>query len=156
LSFAVEILEFEPARLLTLEIATTVERFQADLSTAFGTLTGALIEAGVKLAGPAVCAFLESADDPDRLLIAAGVPFEEALEPSDGMTIEDFPGGRALVGVHYGSYDELPRASVEMLEWVTESGYERSQAPLYQRYVHSMSDAVSPDELVTELVVFLA
>lgn len=146
----------EPERLLTIEITTSSERFDADLSAAYGRLGEVLTEAGAVFSGPGICVHPKRKTRPGEIAAVAGIPFVGPVEPRDGMKIKEFPGGPALVGTLHGPYEHLSEAWVEMNGSLAESEKPRPKTAPYDRYLRSMVNVVNPDELITELVIPLA
>lgn len=148
--------ELEPERLLTIELTTSLECFDADLSAAFGRIGEVLTNAGAVFAGPGICAHPKRTTRPGKIAAVVGIPFEGAVEPGDGMKIEKVAGGPALVGTLYGSYEKLPEAWVEMNGALAQGEQRRAKTAPYDRFLRSMVNVVNPDELITELVIPLA
>jgi effector-binding domain-containing protein len=156
MDLGIERRELEPERLLTIELTTSIESFDADLSAAYGRLGEVLTEAGAVFAGPGICAHPKRVTRPGKIAAVAGIPFEGAVEPREGMKIEDLSGGLALVGTLHGSYEHLPEAWVEMNGSLAMSERPRPKTEPYDRFLRSMANVVTPDELITELVIPLA
>jgi DNA gyrase inhibitor GyrI len=156
MDLSIERRQLEPEQLLTIELTTTPESFDADLSAAYGMLGEVLTEAEAVFAGPGVCAHPQRRTRPGRIVAVAGIPFEGPIEPAEGMKIEESPGGPALVGVLRGPYEELPDAWVELTGSLSESERPRPRTAPYDRFLRSMVNVVNPIELITELVLPLA
>ena len=156
MDLGIERRELEPERLLTIELTTSSEHFDADLSAAYGRIGEVLTEAGAVFAGPGICAHPKRLALPGKVVAVVGIPFEGAIEPGEGMKIDEFPGGPALVGTLYGPYERLPEAWVEMKRSLAGSERQRHKAAPYNRYLRSMVNVVNPEELITELVIPLA
>ena len=156
MDLAIERRELEPERMLTTELTTTPERFDADLSAAYGRLSEVLSEAGAVYAGAGICAHPMGKANPGEIVAVAGIPFNGPVEPGADMKIEESPGGPALVGLLHGSYEQLPEAWVEMNESLGEDERPRPKTAPFDRFLRSMVNVVSPDELITELVLPLA
>jgi effector-binding domain-containing protein len=156
MDLGIERRELEPERLLTIEIITSSERFDADLSAAYGRLGAVLTEAGATFSGPGICAHPDRETLPGEVAAIAGIPFIGAVEPHDGMRIEELSGGPALVGTLRGAYEQLPEAWLELNGSLAESEKPRPETAPYDRFLRSMVNVVNPDELITELVIPLA
>jgi effector-binding domain-containing protein len=156
MDLGIERRELEPERLLTIELTTSIERFDADLSAAYGRLGEVLTEAGAVFAGPGICAHPKRITRPGKIAVVVGIPFEGVVEPGEGMKIEELPGGPALVGILHGSYEHLPEAWAEMNRSLATSERRRPKTAPYDRFLRSMVNVVNPDELITELVIPLA
>jgi len=148
--------ELEPERLLMIELTTSIDRFDADLSAAFGRIGEVLTDAGAVFAGPGICAHPKRITRPGKVAAVVGIPFEGTVEPGEGMKIEELHGGRALVGILYGPYESLPEAWAEMNGSLAKGERRRPKAAPYDRFLRSMVNVVHPEELITELVIPLA
>lgn len=153
---AIERRELATERLLTIEITTTADRFDADVSAAFGHLGEALTEAGATIVDAGICGHPKKRTLPGKIRVMAGIPFEGEVDPEPGMKVVELAGGSALVGILHGSYDQLPEAWLEMRESLAEGERPREKAAPYDRFLRGMANVVSPDELITELVLPLA
>jgi effector-binding domain-containing protein len=147
-------LEFE--RVLAIELTTSTDSFEADLSAAFGRLNEALTEAGAVFTGPGICAHPTRRTPPGRIAVVVGIPFEGQVEPGADMKVMEFGGGSAIVGVLHGSYEQLTEAWAEMNRSLAEGERSRPKTVPYDRFLRSMVNVVNPDELITELVIPLA
>jgi effector-binding domain-containing protein len=156
MDLSIERRELESERLLTIELTTTDERFEADLSAAFGRVGETLTEADAVFAGPGICARPKRKSPAGRITLIVGIPFEGELEPGPGMKIMDLKGGSALVGTLHGSYEQLPDAWMEMNGSLAKSERPRPKTVPYDRFLRSMVNVVNSDELITELVIPLA
>jgi effector-binding domain-containing protein len=57
----------------------------------------------------------------DTVDVAAGFPVAgDVHSPDGGVRVEERPGGRAVVGVHVGSYDTIPQSWEQMQGWMAE------------------------------------
>ncbi|MGD0166357.1 MAG: GyrI-like domain-containing protein [Gaiellaceae bacterium] len=155
MDLGIERRELPAERLLAIELKTTPERFVADLSAAFGEIGEVLAQIGAAVTGPGICAQPLAEAEIGQRVVVAGIPFtyEGEIEPGDGMAIEEFSGGPALVGTLHGSYDQLPEAWTEMRAALAEHGKARPKAMSYEYFVRSMANVVNSDELITELVI---
>lgn len=156
MDLGIERREIESERMLAIELTTSPERFDADLSAAFGRIGEVLTEAGAVFAGPGICAHPKRRTLPGRIAAVAAIPYEGRVEPDEGMKIMEFGGGSALVGVLHGPYEQLPEAWAEMNSSLAKGERPRPKTAPYDRFLRSMVNVVNPDELITELVLPLA
>lgn len=156
MDLGIERRELEPERMLAIELTTSADRFEADLSAAFGRLGEALTKSGAVFSGPGICAHPRRRILPGRIAAVAAIPFEGHVEPDDDMKVMEFEGGSALVGVLRGPYDQLPEAWAEMNNSLAKGERPRAKTAPYDRFLRSMVNVVNPDELITELVIPLA
>jgi effector-binding domain-containing protein len=156
MDLSIERRELESERMLTIELTTTADRFEADLSAAFGRIGEVLTAAGAVFAGPGICAHPKRRTLQGRIAAIVGIPFEGEIEPDSGMKILEAEGGSALVGTLHGSYEQLPEAWDEMNRSLAKNERLRPKRAPYDRFLRSMVNVVNPDELITELVIPLA
>ena len=148
--------ELEPERMLAIELTTTLEHFDADLSAAFGRIGEVLTEAEAVFAGPGICMHPKRRTLPGRIAAVAAIPFEGEIEPAEGMKVIDLAGGNALIGLLRGPYEQLPKAWAEMRSSLAKGERPRPKTVPYDRFMRSMVNVVNPDELITELVIPLS
>ena len=153
MDLGIERRELEAERVLALELTTSAESFEADLSAAFGRLGEALTAAGAVFAGPGICAHPKRRTLPGRIAAVVAIPFEGEVEPAADMKVMEFGGGSALVGVLRGPYEQLPEAWAELNGSLAEGERPRAKMAPYDRFLRSMVNVVNPDELITELVI---
>ncbi len=153
MDLGIERRELEPERVLAIELTTSPEHFEADLSAAFGRIGEVLTETGAVFAGPGICAHPKRKTLPGRIAAVAAIPFEGEIEPAADMKVMEFGGGSGLVGTLHGPYEQLPEAWAEMNGSLAKGERRRPKAPPYDRFLRSMVNVVNPDELITELVI---
>jgi len=156
MDLSIERRELESERTLAIELTTSSERFEADLSAAFGRISQMLTEAGAVFAGPGICARPTRRALPGRITVVVGIPFEGEVEPGPGMKVVELEGGSALVGTLHGPYEQLSEAWAEMNGSLAEIEQPRPKTAPYDRFLRSMVNVVNADELITELVIPLA
>ena len=156
MDLSIERRELEPERVLAIELTTSAERFDADLSSAFGRIGDVLTAAGAVFAGPGVCMHPKRRALPGRIAAVVAIPFEGDVEPAADMKVIELDGGSALVGILRGPYDRLPEAWAEMNSSLAKGERPRPKTAPYDRFLRSMVNVVNPDELITELVIPLA
>lgn len=156
MDLGIERRELEPEKMLAIELTTTSERFDADLSAAFGRIGEVLTAAGAVFAGPGICAHPKRRTLPGKIAAIAAIPYEGQVEPEKDMKIMEFGGGSALVGVLHGPYKQLSEAWAEMNSSLAKGEKLRSKTVPYDRFMRGMVNVVNPDECITELVIPLA
>lgn len=156
MDLGIERRELEPERTLAIELTTSPDRFDADLSAAFGRIGEVLTEAGAVFAGPGICMHPKRRTLPGRIAAVAAIPFEGEVEPAEGMKVIELAGGAALVGLLHGPYEQLPEAWAEMTGSLAKGERPRPKTAPYDRFLRSMVNVVNPDELITELVIPLS
>lgn len=113
----------------------------ADLATffqsAFGHVAGALPDAGGVVAGPP---FGWYHGMPGATVdVSAGFPVVgDVHTPDGGVLLHERPGGRAVVGVHVGPYDQMEVTYGELSVWMAE----RSLVPREDMWEEYLSEPV--------------
>lgn len=93
---------------------------------AFDRIAGAVPEAGGAIAGPPFGWYLGMPGE--TVDVAAGFPVSgDVHAPDGGVVVVERPGGRALVAVHVGSYDELERTWGELQQRAGVDALERRE-----------------------------
>lgn len=82
--------------------------------------------------------------------VLVGLTVGPAIAGSDGVAIHDIPGGKHAVALHKGPYAELPRTYDALFAWLTASGEEPADAPLFEVNLNNPSNT-PPAELITEI-----
>jgi len=54
--------------------------------------------------------------------VAAGFPVSGPIDPTGAVTALELPGGRAVTGIHVGSYDGLAQTYQDLVAWVQAQG----------------------------------
>ena len=95
------------------------DRLPTFFEEALDRVAGALPDAGGRIAGPAFGWYHGMPNG--TVDVAAGFPVQGDVHgPDGGVTLTERPGGRALVAVHVGPYEELAKTWSEVEGWVEE------------------------------------
>jgi DNA-binding transcriptional MerR regulator len=151
----VELRDVPAQRAACVEMHTALDRIGPDCEQAFGQLMGALGTAAVAPTGPSLIGYPEEEFDPEAFLAFVGLPVAGDLPAESGLKMVDFEGGRAAVGTLVGPYEGLAQAWRDVHAWISEQGLQISAMP-YEVYRVDMTQAASPVELVTDIVVPVA
>jgi effector-binding domain-containing protein len=156
MDLGIERRELKPERMLAIELTTSSEHFDDDLSAAFGRIDQVLTEAGAVFSGAGICMHPRRRTLLGRIAAVVAVPYEGEVEPAEGMKVIELGGGNALVGLLHGSYEQLPEAWEETRSSLAKGERPRPKTAPYDRFVRSMVNVVYSDELITELVIPLS
>ncbi len=152
---SVEIRELPAQRAACVEMRSALDRIGPDCEQAFGRVMGTLGAAGVVPTGPCVIGYPEEDFDPESFRAFVGVPVAADMPDESGLKMVDFSGGRAAVGTLVGPYEGLGPAWRDVHTWVLEQGLKIGAMP-YEVYRVDPTQAASPAELVTEIVIPVA
>jgi DNA-binding transcriptional MerR regulator/predicted transcriptional regulator YdeE len=137
------------------EIHTGVDRIGNDVGPVCGRLFEALKAAGLSPAGPGLIGYPEEDFDPESFRALIAFPVDADVSGVAGVEAVEFAGGKAVVGVVRGPYDNLQQAWQQVVAWIADQGLQISAMP-YEVYRIDHRAAPSPDELETDIVVPVA
>jgi DNA-binding transcriptional MerR regulator len=147
-----EIREVPVLHTACIEIQTGIDRIGMDVGPAYGRLFEALSAAGMKPAGPGLIGYPEEDFDPESFRALIAFPVEEDVSGVAGVEAMDFPGGKAVVGLCKGPYENLHQAWQELFGWLGEHDLRLSAMP-YEVYRIHHEIAPTPEEIETDIVV---
>ena len=120
----------------------------ATLAECFGKVYAYCQQRGLPLAGRPTARYLVTS--PGLLTIDAGVPLTIAAEGLDDIQAGELQGGPVAVGVHAGSYADLPAANAAIERWIEEHGFQADGAP-WESYVTDPAEFPDPADWRTEI-----
>ena len=120
----------------------------ATLAECFGKVYTYCLQHGLPLAGRPTARYLVAG--PGLLTIEAGVPLSIAAEGVDDIQAGELQGGPVAVGVHAGSYADLPAANAAVERWIEEHGHQVAGAP-WESYVTDPAEFPDPADWRTEV-----
>lgn len=120
----------------------------ATLADGFGKVFAYCQQRGLPLSGRPTARYLVTG--PGLLTIDAGVPLSAAAEGLDDIQAGELQGGPVAVGVHAGSYAELPAANAAIERWIEEHGYQVAGAP-WESYLTDPAEFPDPADWRTEI-----
>jgi len=121
--FDVVTLEPQPAAVVRGEVP--MSEVGTIFDRAFGEVVGVLEAQGLTPTGPPFGFYPRMPGE--TVEVAAGFPASGTVTPSGDVTPMELPGGRAVRGVHVGSYETLERTYGELLEWARAQGLELAE-----------------------------
>ena len=125
----------------------------SDMEKGINTFMGEFFKQGLIIAGPAVSVYYNSPNEmkPEELKWAFGFTVTQDAKVKDPVKLAEFKNKKAVVYLHIGPYEDLPKAAAKAVKFVETNGYEIVW-PTYDRYLNSPQQ-VQPNELKTELVI---
>lgn len=116
--------------------------------SSFGALGAVLAAQGVVPTGAAFALYRSAPTDVAELEV--GFPTGTTVEATGPVEVGSLPGGRAVLAVHRGGFDELGDAWGRVMGFVAEQGLTAS-GPMWEVYVTEPSPEMDPADLITEL-----
>jgi DNA-binding transcriptional MerR regulator len=146
--YAVSVQDLPALKVVSLRAEVSQEKLHAFISESFFKLYGALIPAGVAIAGPSMTLFHQPLD-------AEEADVEVALPVGDdsrlgAFSIRTIPSSRAAVALHAGSYDGLARCHAAILLWAEQKGLELG-SPVSYAYLVGPPQTREAEQLRTEV-----
>lgn len=108
--------------------------------------------AGLAIVGPAFGWYRDMPTDSVDLAAGFFVGADTADVLGDGVEVVELPGGRAVVGVHVGSYDSLAGAWGEVQMWLSKHPAQM-RGDFLEVYVTDPSETAEPSQNETRLVL---
>lgn len=149
--FSVETIEPQGAAAVHAEVP------MADLRDAFDrgfpAVMGAAQAQGVGVAGAPFGFYPRMPGETVEVFV--GFPVAGAIERDGDVVPFELPGGRAVVGVHVGPYEDLERTYGELKQWTEAEGLELAEG-MWECYLSDPSAEPDPATWRTEIVWPLA
>ncbi len=125
-----------------------------EIGRVFAEIGPRLRAAGVAPAGAAYAFYYDDphATPPADLRSHAALAIAPGTALPAGFERLRTTGGRVAVGLHRGSYADIPGAWDETYRWLARSGEATGEAPPFERYLNGPEDTPEA-ELLTEIVV---
>ena len=125
----------------------------SDMEKGINTFMGEFFKQGLIPAGPAVSVYYNSPGEvkQEELKWAFGFTVTKDAAVKDPIKLAEFKTQEAVVYLHIGPYEDLPKAAAKAIKFVETNGLEIVW-PTYDRYLNNPQE-VKPDELQTELVI---
>jgi effector-binding domain-containing protein len=124
------------------------DHLQSMLSQCFGKLYAYGHTAGLPVAGWPLARYLSTG--PGLWTIEAAMPLATAASGEGEMEPGILPGGPVALGVHAGSYDQLPETNAAIQKWIEANGFRVGGAP-WESYVTDPGEHPDPAEWRTEV-----
>jgi DNA-binding transcriptional MerR regulator len=144
--------EIPAQHVAVLRCRVTAQTIGDDVGRAFGTLMGAVGQAGVGFAGPPFLVMTEvvDTDGSGEGAIEVGIPVATPFAGLGEVSGELRPAHLVASTVHRGRYDEEGPAYAAVEQWVQEHGHASAGAPR-EVYLTSPADTPDPADYLTEI-----
>jgi AraC family transcriptional regulator len=121
---------------------------QSMLSQCFGKLYAHGHTAGLPIAGWPLARYLSMG--PGLWTIEAAMPLATPATAAGEMEPGILPGGPVALGVHAGSYEQLPETNAAIQKWIEANGFRAAGAP-WESYVTDPGEHPDPADWRTEV-----
>lgn len=136
-----EVVELDAESTAVLRAEVPMPEIRSVFDRGFGAVMAAVAEQGLEVTGPPFGYYPRMPGE--TVAVAVGFPVAGRLEPSGEVEPMDLPGGRAVRGIHVGSYDSLGQTYEELVAWATEQGLELAEG-MWESYLTDPS--AEPDQ----------
>ncbi|HWS38653.1 MAG TPA: MerR family transcriptional regulator [Actinoplanes sp.] len=149
--YQVTVKEVADAPVAGLRLNASLATVGTVLQHGFGTVAGALGQAGVAPAGPPFVVYHDVIDEQTEgeIEICFPVPAGTVI-PAGPVHYRELPGGTVASTVHRGPYQEISPAYHVVTGWIEENGVAAHGAPR-EIYLNDPQTVGSPEELITEV-----
>ena len=118
-TFTVKTIDRQPAAVVRAEVP--MEEIRSVFDRGFGEVMRVAAAQGVAITGPPFGFYPRMPSD--TVEVAVGFPVSAPVTPDDDVTPFELPGGRAVTGIHVGSYESLETSYRELTEWAAAEGH---------------------------------
>jgi effector-binding domain-containing protein len=109
--------------------------FEPKMEELFGELMSFMgSNRNITAVGPPYTSYIKWDEENQFSVFEAGIPVDKEARSRGRVTYKVLPESRAVMGTHYGSYDDLGKVYLALEEYVKEFGYEEICCP-YEVYV---------------------
>jgi effector-binding domain-containing protein len=128
---------------------TPFQNLPQAIGEAFGELMPYLARQGEGPVGPPFTAYHN--EDMQDMDIEIGIPVARPLAGEGRVQPSKIEGGKAVVCLHVGPYDQLKVAYEAIMQWMTAGGHQYAM-PCYEFYLNDPCDT-PPERLQTQIVI---
>jgi effector-binding domain-containing protein len=146
---SIEIIDRVPSIALTIRVQTPVSNMPVVIGESYGKMLAYLQKEGRFLSAIPYVAFYNM--EMNNLDVEMGFPLSSPLPDSSDMKMKSVPGGKAVMCMYLGPYQEMEPTYNEVMEKIAEMGYEPTY-PSYELYYNGPQD-VSAEHFLTELII---
>jgi effector-binding domain-containing protein len=134
---------------LSLTVRTTVsqETMAQGMTDAFQAIMAHADGGGGSYAGPPFCLYPEMPEGEFEIVVA--MPVNPGATPTEGVALEEVPGGSVVTTMHRGSYSAIGEAYEALGAWMAMNG-KGPAGPPREVYLNDPS-SVAESELLTEV-----
>jgi effector-binding domain-containing protein len=145
MEYKVEVEERPTQPVLSTRTVAAVQDLPQVMGRVFGEIMQYLGELGEQPAGPPFAAYYNL--DMARLDVEIGFPLAGPLPGRGNLKPGEIPGGRVVVTVHVGPYDQVGSAYEALSQWAKDHGYETTGVA-YEYYLNDPTPPVVPETQV--------
>ena len=120
------------------------------MDAAYTKLMGYIAEQGKQMAGAPYCCYTNCSETFSQFDMEFGIPVSEAVAATGEIFMSQTYEGKAVIGMHKGSYKTLETAYTALMDYVKENSLELTGA-YYDYYISNPADTPE-NELLTQIV----
>ena len=143
----------QPQAAAVLEAEVPVDELPGVFDRAFTEVARVVAGQGASIAGPPFGFYPRMPGE--TVAVAAGFPVTAAIRAEGDIVPFELPGGRAVTGLHVGSYDALQRTYDELVAWADAEGLVLGEG-VWESYLSDPGAEPDPSTWRTGLVWPLA
>ncbi|MEH7107854.1 MULTISPECIES: GyrI-like domain-containing protein [Bacillaceae] len=145
----IELLEQMIQPVLTIRVKTTMDLLPKLIGESFMQITSYLNELGEGPIGAPYAAYYNM--DIQNVEVEVGFPVAGLFPDRDKIRAGLIPPGKVASYMYKGPYSEMESAYQEIINWIADHGYERSD--VYYEYYYNSPGEVEESELLTRIVI---
>lgn len=138
-------------RAIVKKFTTTQMKLGRQMAATMNSVKQYLDQKGIEPAGPPLVIYYNT--DNKNLQVAIGYPVNTDVEADDGMENIETKKGKAVVGIHEGSYLMLGSTYKKMTKWMKNENLQPDYLA-YESYLNSPEE-VKTKELRTKVILYI-
>jgi AraC family transcriptional regulator len=140
--------QIAPQHILYIRRRIAPSELPQTLGECFGKLFTHATQAGLPIAGWPICRYVSTGLG--LWTIDPAVPLAAPASANGEIQADVLPGGWVALGVHAGSYDQLPDTNAAIERWIDANGY-RADGPTWEHYITDPAEHPDPADWRTEV-----
>lgn len=146
-----QLIETKVQPVLSVKTVTSVGNLPQVIGKAYESIINYLNENGVKPIDAPFTAYYNR--DMENLEVEIGFPVAEELAGQGEILARQIPGGKKVIGIHHGAYQEMGSTYEAMMKWISERGLQPTGV-VYEFYYNSPME-VPESELMTKIMFLI-
>lgn len=151
----IEAAEYSPMKIMSILDSCSSADIGQKLGALYGEIGTVTKKQGLNQAGPVFAVYHKVIVNPDgtkKFLLQAGVPVDKAGKTEGRVKYWEVPGGKAVKGSHYGSYETTEQTIIAMHSWMQQKNMTQDGA-YWEVYVTDPMAEKDPAKWLTEIYI---